>query len=200
MATTNFVNGTLIVPAWLNDVDAMTYDQTIAVPWKTITWTNATVTHSGAHIWSGAQTWNAAVVANGTFTCASTFAISTGIVTSGQYTPTLTNNTNISASVANANTTYMRVGNVVSVAGSVTITPTANSVATTLYISLPIASALTANGQLAGTATRTGGGLTNLSAIVIVEAAGDQASLTFLNDADSGVARTWAFNFQYVVV
>jgi hypothetical protein len=193
MATTNFVNGTVIVPDWLNDVDAMTYDQTVSVPWKTITWTNATVTHSGAHVWSGNQTNNGTTTFNGTVN------LSNGALISGQYTPSLTNVANITTSAANANTTYIRVGNVVTVAGTLTMTPTANSVATTVDISLPVASALAAISQLSGGGRRVSGVVASLGAGITAEATGDTARMTFLNDADSGSSRTWAFQFQYVI-
>lgn len=58
---------------------------------------------------------------------------------SGTYTPTLTNGTNIAASTPVV-CQYMRVGNVVTVSGSLSATCTSAGVASRLTISLPIAS------------------------------------------------------------
>lgn len=70
--------------------------------------------------------------------------------TSGVYTPTLTNVTNLAASTARQ-ATYMQVGNTVTVTGQVDVDPTAAG-ATRLGISLPIASIFTTAFQLGGTA------------------------------------------------
>jgi hypothetical protein len=73
-----------------------------------------------------------------------------GNVFSGTYTPTLTNVTNAPTIVANA-FQYMRVGNVVTVSGSLNIDPTTASILTEVRISLPIASDLIATTQVSGT-------------------------------------------------
>jgi len=62
-----------------------------------------------------------------------------GAVNSGTYTPTLTNGANIDASTA-LTCQYMRVGNVVTVSGTVNIDPTAAATYTSLGMTLPIAS------------------------------------------------------------
>jgi hypothetical protein len=63
-------------------------------------------------------------------------------VTSGSYTPTLTNTTNISASsVGSSDFQYQRVGNIVSVCGTVSLTPTSTTADFSLRITLPIAPA-----------------------------------------------------------
>jgi hypothetical protein len=74
---------------------------------------------------------------------------SLGIVT-GTYTPTLTNVANLDASVANSNTMYLQIGNLVLVWGTCTADATAGGVTTQLDISLPVASDLTSGDQLAG--------------------------------------------------
>ncbi len=85
----------------------------------------------------------------------------------GTYTPTLTNVANVSASTAYS-CQYSRVGSVVTVSGEVDIDPTTTLTLTQLGISLPIASALTASNELAGTsaddlgtAARVAGDFTN---------------------------------------
>jgi hypothetical protein len=64
-----------------------------------------------------------------------------GVVMSGTYTPTLTNGTNVAASTAFL-AMYMRLGDIVHVAGQVSIDPTADDSLTRLGISLPISSDL----------------------------------------------------------
>jgi len=70
------------------------------------------------------------------------------VITNGTYTPTLYNTTNVAASIAYP-CQYTRVGNVVTVSGIVNIDPTSTA-ATTLGISLPIASTIGNWYELAG--------------------------------------------------
>jgi hypothetical protein len=88
----------------------------------------------GANTWSSAQTFSSTITASN--------------VLSSTYTPTVTGSTNVAASTA-YECVYMRVGNVVTVAGRVDIDPTAAG--DTLWLmSLPIASDLTNSGDLGG--------------------------------------------------
>lgn len=75
-------------------------------------------------------------------------------ITSGTYTPTLTNGVNITAETQ-ALAQWMRVGNVVTVSGGMQLDPTAAATLTTFNLSLPIASNLTSSlgGSLDGTMT-----------------------------------------------
>lgn len=70
---------------------------------------------------------------------------------SGTYTPTITNITNVSASL-NSNARYIRVGNEVTVTGSLEVINLA-SVATSFSISLPIVSDFTNNYDASGVGT-----------------------------------------------
>jgi hypothetical protein len=102
---------------------------------------------------TGAKTFTSAL--NGT---SATFSSTLGIggvadsVKGGTYTPTLTNYYNISASSFDAytSTKYIRIGNIVTVSGSVIITPTTASSYVILELSLPIASTNTDQGTLTG--------------------------------------------------
>lgn len=60
----------------------------------------------------------------------------------GKYTPVLTNGVNVASSIAHV-CRYIRVNNIVTVSGSVTIDATAASTVTALTMTLPIASAFT---------------------------------------------------------
>jgi hypothetical protein len=64
---------------------------------------------------------------------------STQTITSGTYTPTITNGANVASSIAYT-CQYMRVGSTVTVSGAVTIVPTATTTATKLRLSLPVTS------------------------------------------------------------
>lgn len=84
-------------------------------------------------------------------------------VESGTYTPTLTNNTNLSASTA-SEFFYTRIGNIVHVAGEFTADPTSTG-STVLVISLPIPSMTGGDtSTIAGVAAS--GGVAGLSARV----------------------------------
>lgn len=111
---------------------------------------------------------------------------------SGSYTPTLTNTANLDSSTASVSY-YMRVGDVVSVSGNVTVDPTA-AAATTLGISLPIASDLSSFTQLAGHASNGAGDLATITGDIT----NNRATLAFT--ASFTVSRTLAYTFQYVVL
>lgn len=68
-----------------------------------------------------------------------------------RYTPTLTNVTNLDSSTAFP-FQYIRVNDMVSVSGKVTVDPTAAATATEMGISLPFASDFTAQDECCGTA------------------------------------------------
>ena len=124
-------------------------------------------------------------------------ATTDGNVFSGTYTPTLTNVTNVAASTA-VICQYTRVGNVVTVSGTVNIDPTAASTLTVVRISLPIASAMTATTQLAGTCH--GNWVVGVAGAgaMIADTTNDEALLRTIppNDANAG----YAFTFTYRIV
>ena len=74
---------------------------------------------------------------------------SDGNVYSGTYTPTLTNVTNVAASTA-YKCQYMRVGNVVTVSGAVSIRPTSSSGDTQLTMSIPVGGSTISGTRWAG--------------------------------------------------
>jgi enamine deaminase RidA (YjgF/YER057c/UK114 family) len=122
-------------------------------------------------------------------------ATTDGNVFSGTYTPTLTNTTNIAASTASV-CQYMRVGNVVTVSGTVAIDPTAIG-QIVLGMTLPIASALTAATQCGGTFAGSGVTTINLGSIV-ADATNDRA--TFDGVVADIANRTYGFTFTYQVL
>jgi hypothetical protein len=82
----------------------------------------------------------------------------------------------------------------VTVSGRVTITPTA-AAATTLGISLPIASNFSAGGACAGTAAV---GVTSTTGGISADTVNKRANLDFV--APATTARSWEYFFQYVIV
>lgn len=115
--------------------------------------------------------------------------------TSGTYTPTATNVTNITTSTPN-NTTYSRVGSVVTVYGTITVTNTL-AVASEVDISLPIASNLGAATDLNGTATMDSTASVNI--YIKGDATNDRASI-FFTSAGVGQTSTIYYSFQYTVI
>jgi len=120
-----------------------------------------------------------------------------GNIFSGSYTPTLTNTTNITSSTAST-LYYTRVGNVVAVFGRVNITATATG-NTLIGISLPIASALTTNGQVAGMGSLTSATVANNTfGRINADATNDRAQ--FQLNSTLTTDQTYAINFTYVVL
>lgn len=113
------------------------------------------------------------------------------LIKSDVYTPTLTNVTNLDDSTA-YQCHYMRVGDVVHVAGQFAANPTlAAPTDTELGMSLPIPSNLSADEQLAGTASNTAGE----SARILSDSTNNRASIQW--PAASTTNRSWSFNFTY---
>lgn len=116
-------------------------------------------------------------------------------LSSGTYSPTLTAVSNI-GSLSAEGFCWTRLGNVVSVAGHVTATPTSASTSTTFGISLPVASAFTAIADLAGTGkqiTATNGE----SLGVYADATNDRAEAGFFSSNNSN--SRYVVHFQYTI-
>lgn len=113
-------------------------------------------------------------------------------ISSGTYTPTLTNTTNLSASTAYV-AAYLRVGNTVTVSGTADVDPVA-AAATEVGISLPIASSFSATTQCAGTMAD---GATE-SGRVWADATNDRARASWT--AVDTAAHTISYTFTYQIV
>lgn len=113
---------------------------------------------------------------------------------SGTYTPTFTNVSNVSANAPQV-ARWLRVGNVVTVSGMINITPTA-AAATIFRLSLPVASAITANSQVVGAGYSLEASPTALA--VYSDAATDTAEMQF--NATTTALRAVGFHFTYVVL
>jgi hypothetical protein len=129
--------------------------------------------------------------------------IGSGNVTSGRYTPTVTEGTNLTS--GNKGTPqsahYLRVGNTVTVSVRIiTVTPNAGAPTNTeLYLSLPISSNFTSDTDCAGNLTviRQSAIISNVAGIVIADATNDRAHLIWM--ANSTGATSVHVTFQYEV-
>lgn len=114
-------------------------------------------------------------------------------LTSGVYTPTLTNVTNVDDSTP-LECQYLRVGSTVHVSGFLLVNPSA-AAATELRISLPIASSFASNSDCGGVAAALA---VNQSGGIIADSANDAASLQFV--ATDTAERAMAFSFSYQLI
>ena len=120
-----------------------------------------------------------------------------GNVFSGTYTPTLTNVTNVAASTTGA-CQYMRVGDVVTVSGQLSIDPTAIG-NITVRMTLPIASDFSGSSRFCGgTFVALSGTIGEAGAILAFANATGQAE--FRGDAASAANQSSAFSFTYKVI
>lgn len=113
-------------------------------------------------------------------------------VTGATYTPTLTDVANLDSSTAYV-CQYMRVGAVVTVSGKVDVDPTAGTTTTQLGISLPVASTLSANQEVAGAGSTIAG---NAGAL-LGDTVNDRAQLEFVSAGTS--SETFFFTFTYLI-
>jgi hypothetical protein len=135
--------------------------------------------------------WNTADIAATTFTING--AAVTPPITSGTYTPTITNVTNVTSSSALV-CQWLRIGNVVTVSGSVDVDPVATGVSTVIRLSLPVASNFATAGQLGGSC----GNVAFTSSHVGPDAINDAARLEFFTSFAS--VNSISFTFTYLVV
>lgn len=114
---------------------------------------------------------------------------------SNNFSPTSTNVTNITSSTPN-NATYQRMGNIVTVFGSITVTNTL-AVASEVDVSLPVASNLGAASDLNGLATMDSTASVNI--YIKGDATNDRASI-FFTSAGIGQTSTIYYSYQYKVI
>lgn len=166
------------------DVFHLVTDVTTTPVSKKIKASNALVTNGNSHDHSGGDGATIAYSSlSGTLTQAA-----------GTYTPTLSNTTNVASSAVNGTFQYLRLGSIVTVAGSVQVDPTA-AAATVLKISLPIASNFTTSYQANGNATNPGSSAQFGS---IISETDDTVSLNFT--ALSTANAFWRIMFTYEII
>lgn len=116
------------------------------------------------------------------------------IVSSGTYTPALTNTTNVAASTAYA-CQYLRIGATVSVSGKVSIDPTTTG-DTVLGMSIPIASAFSQEFHAGGSAIAYA--VAGLSVAIFADATNDR--FTFRFTAVDTANRDFFFTATYQII
>ena len=116
---------------------------------------------------------------------------------SGTYTPTLTGVTNVSSSTARL-ATYMRVGNTVTVAGQIDVTPTANNTQTIIGISLPIASNFSTAYQAGGSGHTIANTVAGHGASIQADATNDRVELDYYETHGATDTITYQFTYQII--
>ena len=114
---------------------------------------------------------------------------------SGTYTPTISDTTNVSASSINPSQ-YSRVENIITVSGSVSITPTSSPVDFTFNLSLPFPSNIGSYFQVAGS------GMSYTYGGDPIAVNGDSATdkANFRGYANSAGAQIYLYTYQYQVL
>ena len=113
---------------------------------------------------------------------------------SGLYTPELTNDANITATIS-GECQWMRQGSVVTVSGKIQIDPILANVMTSVGISLPIASNFTSENQAAGTWYAPV--IAGQGAGIKADAAKNSAQLNTLPTDTAN--QSWFFSFTYSI-
>lgn len=111
-----------------------------------------------------------------------------------KWTPTITSVANVAATTAHQ-CKYIRVGNIVVCSGRVDIDPTSASTATSIGISLPIASTFTHDRDCTGTGNSRGHAV---SGDIGADTTNHRASLDFVTASEVS-NRAWYFNFVYEI-
>lgn len=111
----------------------------------------------------------------------------------GTYTPFLTGTTNVDSHAVSAPFTYMRLGNFVTVAGGITVDPTA-AANTVIGMSIPIASNFTGNFDGTGNGASQ---LTNAVGNMQCDTTNDRMALTFQAPTTANMA--WRVIFMYEI-
>ena len=115
-------------------------------------------------------------------------------ITSGTYTPTLSNITHVGGSTAYS-CQYLRIGSVVTVSGRVDVNPTSTGL-TVLNISLPVASNFANANECGGTAFSHV--VASLGAAILADAATDTAQMSY--DTTDTSDRAMFFTFTYRII
>lgn len=120
------------------------------------------------------------------------------VATSGTYTPTLTNGSNVTSSAATV-CQYMRAGNVITVSGNVQIVTTSSGAETQLRMSLPVTSNLGFTFQLAGVGHSDDTTSANSqSCLILGDSTSNVALFRFFSTV--GTSRVFYFTFTYLVI
>lgn len=170
----NYVSGTSLNLSAATDAEAHTN-------WMTVSRTGATVDSINLQA--------TAVQVNG--------STITGPVSSGTWTPTVTNGTNLTGTPTVSAGQYIRVGNVVNASVNFIVTSSGANAATTCRVSLPVASDISAGREAVGTAVARGNTDNNVAAIVFGNSVNNDVDVTF--PVTTGELKSILLTFTYLV-
>lgn len=193
LTTTNIAEGTNL---YYTDARVGTYLTTNGYTVKSINNVGA-----GGNIYvgntAGAVTLRSIVAGGGVTVTQNTndVTISTPVLTTGTYTPTLFNTTNVAASTSHK-CQWMRLGDMVTVSGRVEIDPTNNNASTVLGIALPVASNFGVDSDCGGAAAAPD--VAGQCAAITADPATDRALITFV--AGSNANHSMSFSFTYQII
>lgn len=117
------------------------------------------------------------------------------VISSGTYTPTLTNVANVAAS-SSYQCQYMRIGNTVSVSGRFDIDPTLTVTATQLGISIPVSSNFGSTSDCGGTAFASA--IASQGAAILADTTNDRAEVNYVTSDVTN--QPMYFSFMYEVI
>lgn len=117
-------------------------------------------------------------------------------IASGTYTPTITGVANVDSSTA-AVCQWLRVGNVVTVSGTLAFDATAANTATRIGVSLPIASGFTNVRDCAGTGAYDAPAIDNTKFLYSVKADTTNDRADFFGPSNSDAASSYSVFFQF---
>lgn len=178
---------------WYERIRNLINSGTISQLWSSLDFTASNITDIVTRAHNNLQSFQGGTAGEYYHLTSAQHAI-VSVATSGTYTPTLTNVTNLAASTAYV-CQYIRVGSVVTVSGRVDIDPTAVG-ATELGITLPIASNLGALEDCAGTAAASG--IAGQSAAIAGDLTNNRAKLVYV--AADITNQPMYFTFTYRII
>lgn len=122
-----------------------------------------------------------------------------GPLDSGSYNTAPVAVTNISGTPTNNGCQWMRVGNCVTVSGSITTAFTSANTASEIGLDIPIASNFAIGAHLGGVATPTSAGsIVSEAAAIIADGVNNRAKFTFYPSTTG--SRTYTFSFTYRII
>lgn len=116
-------------------------------------------------------------------------------LTSGTYTPTLTNVANVAASTA-YQCQYLRVGSTVTVSGKLDVDPTLAATSTQVGISLPVASNFGAAQDCGGVAFASG--IAAQGAAILADSTNDRAQLQYVSSDITNQPMYFTFTYEVI--
>lgn len=178
---------------WYEKIRNLINSGTLAQLWSSIDFTASNITDIVTRAHNNLQSFQGGS-AGEYYHLTSAQNTTVGTLTSGTYTPTLSNTTNLDASTAYT-CQYLRVGSVVTVSGKVSIDPTAAGLVE-LGITLPIASNFTAQEQLGGSGSFSTIG--SRSAAILADTTNDRALLSYVGTDTTNQPLYFTFTYQII--